>query len=173
MATFVRLLLFCWALLVAPAGWAQDPGSVRLGFVLNFCRYIEWPDAALSPLAPLRVCLAPGDPEMAARLGELARQSVQGRPIQIKQLIRPSDTSGCHVVYLPVDAPGELPLWMASVQRSGVLTISDAPDFVDNGGMVGLIAVAGRYRFDINLGTARQADLRFSSQLLKLARTVR
>ncbi|MDD2879491.1 MAG: YfiR family protein [Rhodoferax sp.] len=168
-----QLLIVSGLLLCATGVWAQDVASVRLGFLLNFCRYTEWPQVALSPGRPLRLCLALGDEAMLAQLGELARQPVQGRPIQVSVVYRPADVSACDALYLPTDAPGALPAWLGAAQRSGVLTVSDLPDFADSGGMVGLAAVGGRYRFDINLGAARQADLRFSSQLLKLARTVR
>jgi hypothetical protein len=110
---------------------------------------------------------------MAARFGELAMQSIQGRTIQVKQLTRPGDTSGCHVLYLPADTPGALPAWLGAAQQAGALTVGELPDFVEAGGMIGLVPVGGRYRFDINLGVARQADLRLGSQLLKLARTVK
>ena len=52
-----------------------------------------------------------------------------------------------------------------------MLTVGEGPDFIDAGGIIARVSVGGRYRFDINLGVARQADL--SPQLLKLARTVK
>jgi hypothetical protein len=49
------------------------------------------------------------------------------------------------------------------------LTISDTPGFVQAGGIIELKLRAGRIRFDINQGAARQVGLKLSSQLLKLA----
>jgi hypothetical protein len=51
--------------------------------------------------------------------------------------------------------------------------VGDVPDLIDTGGMIGLVPMAGRYRFDINLGQALQVDLHIGSQLLKLARVVK
>ena len=53
-----------------------------------------------------------------------------------------------------------------------ILTISDEPDFVSRGGIIGLVTEGRRIRFDINLGTAREAQLQISSRLLQLARRV-
>ena len=161
------------ALLCIGSAWAQDPAAVRLGFLLNFGRFVDWPEPTLKPGAALRICLAPGDTDMAAQIGELSRQSIQGRPVQVRQLTRPAEANGCHVLYLPAETPGSLPHWLGAALQTGALTVGDLPDFVEAGGMIGLVPVGGRYRFDINLGVARQADLRLSSQLLKLARTVR
>ena len=53
-----------------------------------------------------------------------------------------------------------------------ILTVSDIDDFARAGGMIGLVEAEQRIRFDINLATARQANLKLSSQLLKLATIV-
>lgn len=167
------LLLIASIFLWEGNAFAEDSALVRLGFLLNFARYVEWPEAALKPGAPLRFCLAPGDAEMAHQFGELAKQSIQSRLVQVKQIARPADASGCHLLYLPAETPGTLSLWIGAAQQTGALTVGDLPDLIESGGTIGLVPVGGRYRFDVNLGVARQADLRFSSQLLKLARTVK
>jgi hypothetical protein len=166
-------LLVLLAVLGGSSAWAQDSTTLRLGFLLNFARFVEWPEANLKPGAPLRICFAPGDAVMVAQSGELSRQSIQGRAIQVKSVARPADANGCQVLYVPTDLPGALPPWLDSATRAGALTVGDLPDFIDAGGMIGLVPVGGRYRFDVNLGVARQAELRLSSQLLKLARTVK
>ena len=147
---------------------------MRLGFLLNFARYVEWPEAALKPGAPFRICLAPGDSAMAGKLDELAKQSVQGRSILVKQTHSRSDVGDCQIVYLPSDlSVTALANWLDASASAHVLTISEFPEFIEAGGMIGLIAVGSHYRFDVNLGNARRAELRVSSYLLKLARTVK
>ena len=167
-------LLVVAALLWSGANHAQDSATVRLGFLLNFARYVEWPDSALKPGAPLRICLAPGDVAMAGKLDELTRQVVQGHPVQVKQVLRPTDAGDCQIVYLPSDLPAQtMTNWLESTALSNTLTISEIPEFIEAGGMIGLVSVGGRYRFDVNLGSVRRAELRMSSYLLKLARTVK
>ena len=168
-----RLLLAILVLLWTGSSYAENSATVRLGFLLNFARYVDWPESTLKPGASLHFCLAPGDPDLAAQFGELSKQSILGRPIQAKQLARLADVNSCHVLYLPAEAPGALPAWLGAALQAGALTVSDQPDFVEVGGMIGLEQVGGRYRFDVNLGVARQSNLRISSQLLKLARTVK
>jgi hypothetical protein len=153
---------------------AQDSAVVRMGFLLNFARYVEWPESVLKPGAPLRICLAPGDSAMASQIDDLTKQFIHGRPIQVRQPARPTEAEGCQVIYLPVDSPpASLRAWLTIAAKSGTLTVGEVPDFIDSGGMIGLESVSGRYRFDVNLGSARQADLRISAYLLKLARTVK
>lgn len=173
MSRLKPLLLALALLLGAGSACAQSTAALRLGFLLNFSRFVEWPESALQPGAPLRICLAPGDAEMAAHLGDLARQTVPGHAIAVRPLQRPGEAAGCQVLYIPAETPGPAAPWLNAAQQGGALTVGDSPDFIEAGGMIGLVPVGGRYRFDINLGVARQTGLRLSSQLLKLAGTVK
>ena len=157
----------------AGSAHSQDTSSVRLSFVLNFARYVEWPETTLKAGMPIQICLAPGDAGMTAQLGELAKQVVQNRQVRVKQLSRPTELNECQILYIPTDLPSPASNWLSAATKVGALTVSDLPDFADMGGMIGLVPVNGRYRFDINLGTARQADLRISAYLFKLARAVK
>ena len=173
MRWYAGLLVALVALWGAGDIHAQDTPTVRLGFVLNFARYVEWPEATLKPGQPICICLAPGDAGMVEKLGELAKQTVQNRPVQVKPLTQASDMNNCEILYLPAELPSPLSAWLAAASNTATLTVSDLPDFADMGGMIGLVPVNGRYRFDINLGNARQAHLRISAYLFKLARTVK
>jgi hypothetical protein len=174
MFRYLYFLLGTVAFLCNGRAVAENSASVRMGFLLNFTRYVEWPATTLKPEAVLHICLAPGDTHMASLAGEFSKQSIQGRLIQIKQISRPADANTCHVLYLPAETPeATLADWLRTARQVGALTVGDLPDMVEAGGMIGLVPVDGRYRFDINLGVARQADLRLGSQLLKLARTVK
>lgn len=169
----LHLLTVAMGLLCAGGVQANNPAKVQLGFLFNFVRYVEWPESALKPGAPLRVCLAPGNADLSAQFTELARQPIAGLTMVGKVLARPADVVNCHAVYIPAEAPGPLSVWIDAASQTGALTVGDAPDFMDAGGMIGLVPVGGRYRFDINLGKALMVNLRISSQLLKLAKTVK
>jgi hypothetical protein len=146
---------------------------VRLGFVVNFARYVEWPEATLKVGEPILICMAPGDVSMAEKLDELTKQTVHNRRIRVRRLSRPEEIGDCKVLYLPAELPTAMPDWLSAAKRGGALTVSDLPDFVDMGGMIGLVSVNGRYRFDINLGKARNSNLKISAYIFKLARTVK
>lgn len=169
----LRLLTVALGLLWVGGVQADNPAKVQLGFLFNFVRYVEWPESALKPGAPLRVCLAPGNADLSAQFLEVSKQPIAGLAMVGKVLARPPDVADCHAVYIPAEAPGPQSVWIDAASRSSVLTVGDAPDFMDAGGMIGLVPVGGRYRFDIHLGKALMVNLRISSQLLKLAKTVK
>ena len=61
---------------------------------------------------------------------------------------------------------------LAAVEKSGVLTVSDLPDFTISGGMIQFVLRDNKVRFEVNLAAAERAGLTFSSQLLKVATDV-
>lgn len=164
--------LLVLALLTANVVWASD-ATIRLGFLLNFARFTEWPAAVLGVSAPLQICLAPGDAEMTQELSILASQQVQGRTVLTQIITAPSATGHCHLLYLPADLLESVDPYLRAAERSAILTVSDLPDFTERGGIIGLALSSGRYRFDINLQSAKRVHLRLDVQLLKLARSVR
>ena len=168
----IRLLLLVLVLLPTSGAWASD-ATIRLGFLLNFARFTEWPATALGVSAPLQICLAPGDAEMAQELSMLTNQQVQGHTVLTRLIAAPSETGSCHMLYLPADLPGPVDPYLRATERSAMLTVSDHPDFIEHGGIIGLAPSGGRYRFDINLQSAKRVNLRLDVQLLKLAKSVK
>ena len=61
---------------------------------------------------------------------------------------------------------------LAELARLPILTVSDIGGFAQAGGMIGLFESEQHIRFNINITVARQANLKLSSQLLKLATIV-
>lgn len=144
---------------------AED--KAMAGFIFNFTKYTEWPPAALSG-AELLVC-SPSAQPLSGKLAALQGQLVQGRTIQIQSPARQGEWRDCHVLFVAADDAQRIDAVLKNTAQRAVLTISDAPDFVQSGGMIGLKLRGGRIRFEINQGAARQAGLKLSSQLLKLA----
>jgi hypothetical protein len=52
------------------------------------------------------------------------------------------------------------------------LTVGVSENFIQNGGMIGLCLQENKIRFNINLKAAQRANLRISSRLLLLAKSV-
>lgn len=62
---------------------------------------------------------------------------------------------------------------LAEAKGTSTFTVADEKDFVDNGGMLGLVNADNRISFEINQQVAEDAGLKISSRLLSLAKAVR
>lgn len=156
-------LLCCPAALLAETA---DPQAVRAAMVFNFLKFTEWPAGAGERGAGIRLCVASGDPREVAALESLEGKQLRGRPLTVVRLA--GRVAECQVLY--VDSRQR---WVEALDSGAVghtLTVSAYAGFVRDGGMIEMMLQDGATRFDINLGEARRAELRFYPQLLKLAR---
>jgi hypothetical protein len=79
----------------------------------------------------------------------------------------------CRVLYISASEDGRLKEILAGLDKSGVLTVSDIPQFSQRGGMIQFVLVGNKLRFEVNLTNAQTAGLTLSSDLLKVAVAVR
>jgi uncharacterized protein DUF4154 len=173
------IVVTCLFLLGAPP-WAdaQDKDNVeypvKLAFLYNFAKFVQWPqDAFRDGSAPFVICVVGQDP-FAAEMEQAARnRSVGGRLIAIQKLTPRDNLSGCHMVFLPAAAMKHSDRIVAGLKGASVLTVGETGGFAARGGIINLIVVENKLRFEINPDAAREARLRVSSKLLALGRIVK
>lgn len=157
-------------------GLRTEPVSeylVKAAFLFNFARFAEWPaDAFDGPADPVNLCVLGRDP-FGAFLQSLKGKRVGDRKIQIRHLIWAEEAAGCHVLFLSQTTEGRLGRLFQLLDGRPVLTVSDWPEPVRSGGVIGLEVVDRKVRFRINVDAAKQSGVKLSSRLLKLAVIVR
>ncbi len=167
---FAALSALCPPPLAAAGTEAGVEDELKAGFVLNFTMYTEWPAGVLGGHDLLICSVEPR--ALSGRLETLQGRTVSGRSIRVLVTSRPSEWNACQVLFIDADARHRPDAVPRALGLAPVLTVSDAPGFIQAGGMIGLKLRGGRIRFEINQGAARESGLVLSSQLLKLADTV-
>ena len=157
-----------------PAPVLSDSAMQAL-YLYNFAKFIDWPDKIfLDKRTPIRLCLYGEKPnELRQSVAAIEGKSAHGRDVAVRRQTTLAELNDCQIVFIP-DSEKR---WLSEVLRvahaSSALTVSDMEGFVDSGGGVGLFMSDRQLRFDVNLNAIETAQLKVSSQLLKLARTVR
>ena len=161
------------SLLPGAAGASEfDEYAVKAAYLYNFAKYVEWPPGAFaSANAPLLICIAGANP-FGDALAALSGKTVGDHPVEVRHIPAAMGLDQCHVVFVGRAEQGRFKALLARLARQPILTVSDISDFAQVGGMIGLIEADQRIRFNINLNATRQANLKLSSQLLKLATIV-
>ena len=157
---------------------AQAPGGatleyqVKAAYLYNFVSFTEWPPAALgAPSSPLRICVAGENPFGETLENTVKGESVQGHPLTVERLVRIDAAPQCHVVFVSRTGSARGAELLRTVDGA-VLTIGESDDFLKSGGMVKFVVDQGHVRFDVNRSLAEQRGLKFSSRLLRIARSV-
>ena len=159
----------------AGAAVAQtSEAELKAAFVFNFARYVEWPaDAGGAAGEAFRLCLLGRRDALFAALAALDGKSVGERSLRVRAAAREDDLASCHLLVVGESEAEHFERILQPLAGVPVLTVNGSGRFLDAGGIIGLVTENDRVRFDINLGAARRNGLALSSNLLKLARTVR
>jgi hypothetical protein len=152
---------------VAAAGDVTNEARVKAAFLVKFPQFVEWPAAALEGRRTVDLCVL-GPVPFGSVLDELtAGEKLDGRPFAVRR-VDATAVRSCQVLFLS-EATGVRESVLRTLATVPVLTVSDAPRFLDEGGIIQLHVVAGRVRFNISVSAATRAGLRLNAQLLQLA----
>lgn len=170
----MMVALLLGGLLLGSSAWASefDEYVVKAAYLYNFAKFVEWPpNVFVTTDTPLSICIA-GDNPFGEALGSLSGKTVESHPVEIHLIPTATGLDRCHIVFMGRAEQGRYKTVLAKLARLPILTVSDINGFAQEGGMIGLIEADQRIRFNINLTATRQAGLKLSSQLLKLATIV-
>jgi hypothetical protein len=174
---WLLVLIGASALALSPSGKAAVPAAtdeydIKVVFLLNFARFVEWPDAA-EPGRPLVIGVVGKDP-FGDRLDKVVRgENVAGRPLVVKRFQRIDEVANCDLLFISRSEKPNLGKIMERLEGHAVFTVSDIPEFAENGGMIGLVRDEDKIRLHINVGASKKAaNFIISAKLLRLAQIV-
>jgi YfiR/HmsC-like len=161
----------CWLFSIANGEGVEYP--VKLAFLYNFTKFIEWPPASYRDAdAPLAICIVGRDPFSPEIEGDLRTRIVGRHPVEVLGL-RPTDTlSACHMVFIPVTEKNRADRIVRDLKGSSTLTVGESEGFAGLGGIINLTVEGSKVHFEINELAAQRAGLKISSKLLSLAKIV-
>jgi hypothetical protein len=171
--TTVIFALYCSTIL---HGQQPKPNEyqVKAAYLYNFGRFVKWPtNIPADKDDSFAVCVLGPDPFGPALDSTLANESLNGKPVVLRRISKPQDATDCRILFISSKEANHLKEILATVDQQGVLTVSDMPDFSRRGGMIQFILEGERIRFEINLASTENAKLTVSSELLKVATTVK
>jgi len=167
-----------FALLQIPVLEAQQPKvseyQVKATYLYNFGRFVQLPSNATTAKGDsFSICVLGQDPFGPSLDSTLAGETLDGKPLAAKRISTPRDAGECRILFISSTEESHLKEILAALDESSILTVSDMPAFSRRGGMIQFVLEGGKVRFEINLAKAETAKLSLSSELLKVATTVR
>jgi hypothetical protein len=166
--------LFLVPLALAVTTWpatlkGQVPASMaelEASFLYEFLPLIHW---EREPQQALICLLADPGPEERMR-AILLRRAQSGRPVRTRRVppVATQSTADCDLLYISSAYADHVPNLLARLAQARTVTVSDAPNFIDQGGVIGFVIVAERLRFEVNMRAAEK-KVKISARLLELA----
>lgn len=130
--------------------------------------YVNWPRSD----QPVVVGLLGHDPFNSLLERLVDGQTAGGRAIQVRVVKDAAAIASCQILFVPRSQMDEWTRWSRNKAVDGILTVGEDTSFVtDHGGICSLSFETKK--LEINRDNARQAGLKISSRLLKIAKLVR
>lgn len=160
-------------LLLPPVVHAKPPlpeYQVKAAFLLNFFKFVEWPDCDKGT-GDLVIGILGEDP-FGDDIRVIEGETVRDRRIRVERLRAIEEAGRCCMVFVSASEAARLPSIVAAAEKERILTVADTEGFARRGIIINLIKPENRVRFEINRNAARRAGIKISSHLLKLAKIV-
>jgi uncharacterized protein DUF4154 len=147
---------------------AQREYMIKAAFLYDMLKATQWPKARAGRVV---LCVLGQDPFGAAW------RSIKGRPIgkgklDVVTVQGASDFGGCDALLVGTSERERWPQVRSALDARPILTMSEMTGFAQDGGMVALMNVENRLRFDVNLKAVRKAGLNINTDALEQANVV-
>jgi len=147
--------------------------QVKAAYLYNFGKFVTWPPEFTEQQPSFNICVLGADP-FGASLDQIVKgERLGGKPATVRRISSPVEADNCAIVFIAGSEERKLADVLPALARHHVLTVSDIPSFTDRGGIIGFVMEGDRVRFAVNQTAAQDAGLDLSSELLKVAVSVK
>ncbi len=147
--------------------------QVKAAFVYKFTKFVEWPADRLNSRDEPIVIGVLGESPITEALQSLTQEQTEGQRLEVRHVIDPGSISGLHILFISPTDVSQLLQVLDSANGSHVLTVSENDGYASMGVMVNFYIDREKIRLEINNEAAKEAGLKISSKLLRLAKIVR
>lgn len=170
---FGLLLLFClpcWA--AAQEFEAVNPSKVEAAFLRNFARYVTWPTNTFSDHSkPWHICILGSDLFDDVLENTFQGRTEQERSFKVFRAETLEQLPPCQIVFVGYQNTAQRLAVLAKLKRQPVLTVSDTPNFLQEGGII-RFQVRDHVEMSINLDQARSVSLTIQTKMLEVSHDV-
>lgn len=139
--------------------------KIKVAYIYNFTKFITWPQ---KPNDTFNLCILGKDP-FGALFNSLKSKTALDVPIKLIKLQKTDPSNHCHILFLGKRLKTNI---KQSIPSTGILTVSEKNQFIQQGGIIGFVIKKGKVKLTININNAKKAGLAISAKLLEIAELV-
>lgn len=169
-----RLLFSLLAIFLTLPSLAQQAteSQVKAAYLYNFGKFVRWQPDQVSSADSIQICVLGRDPFGQILDATVAGENIDNKKIVVRRMTTVQETPQCRILFVSASEEHRLRPIITTAQRFGELTVSDIPNFAEQGGIIEFVTQKDKIRFEVNRAAAEQSHLVLSSQLLKVATKV-
>ncbi|HXL72628.1 MAG TPA: YfiR family protein, partial [bacterium] len=156
---------------------AQTPISkeyqIKAVFLFNFVQFVQWPaDTFTAPDEPFCIGILGDDPFGDFMDKTIEGEKINGHPLIIRRYTAVEEVQDCQILFISSSETPKMAGILDTLKTRSILTVSDADDFIKNGGIIRFFTEDNKIHLRINLEAAKSVNLTISSEVLRLSNIV-
>jgi len=146
--------------------------KIKAAFLLNFAKFIHWPEGAFAgDNQRFKVCVL-GENPFGSALSAIESRTIGSRKIDLDYVDDVKQAGSCHLLFISASEKNNLIDIQKALANRTIIMVSDIDGFVSAGGIIEFVTKDDKLAFKINLSRAREQGLEIHSALLNLATEV-
>ena len=146
--------------------------KIKAAFLLNFAKFINWPEKSFSGDNQVFKFCVLGDNPFGSSLSAIESRTVDSRKVDLLYVNDLEESQKCHLLFISVSEKNKLAAINKALSEHAITTVSDIEGFARDGGIIEFVTRGDKLAFIINLSQAREQELKIHSALLNLATEV-
>ena len=149
--------------------------QIKAAILVGFARATEWPTNTFTDSQKCFVIGMVGRDTLGDKATAIfsSHDAAKGRAVQFKIINDETEARACHVVFFPRSERRRARDLVERLKGAPVLLVGEWENFLDQNGMVNLVAKDGAMKFEINLDPVKGSNLRIPAKVLGAALNVR
>jgi hypothetical protein len=140
-------------------------------FIMNFARYIEWPESYREGNFVVGVV---GNSPLYTELIKMAKtKKVANQTLEIRKYETINQIANCHILYVSNNKSQEISSVVTQVKPNSTLIVTAKQGLVDRGSGINFVVKNNRQKFELNKKNVEKKKLKVSSNLEALAFSVK
>lgn len=157
----------------APSAEVSREYAIKAAFLINFAKYVSWPDGVFStPTSPIVIGILGQNPFGAVLDKIVLKKTVGERSFTIARFPAVEDITPCQILFVNTVDPDALKGILERVQKQHTLIVADSRESHGPDGHIYYTLVKNKVRFVIDLKATERSNLKVRSEILKVAHKV-
>ena len=143
--------------------------KVKAAFLLNFSKFISWPEvSSVQDKDVFRMCVL-GDDPFGSALASVTSRTIGSKKVELNYADTLDQVKDCQLLFISTSEKDNLDAIQIKLGNRPVAMVSDIEGFAQAGGTIEFVSQENKLTFKINLQRARAQGLNIHSALLNLA----
>jgi hypothetical protein len=166
---FTALSFFILLSVSAFGQFEQTVAKIKVAFIYNFTRLVEWPPDYKE--GDFVIAVLNANPTLLNELNALTQKTLGKQKVVIKNFKSVQEIDKCNILFIPEGSNNLLAEALKKIHGTSTLLITEAEGDAKKGSAINFIIKDNKQAFELNKSNAEKNHLTVSSSLKTLAAT--